>query len=163
MKITIKNKNSALLSYLFNVKKLLIAFVIFFITLIGVGIASSSMPSIDGFLGWLISLFIPILYLFYHLMDGKKYIDKTYLESKDNGVEIHSGNIFNNTNISSLYSQISNMGVFQDWKYKLFGISQISITQTDGVQFSVWGFDPGEAQEFINQVSGKFQIKVNTE
>lgn len=44
---------------------------------------------------------------------------------------------------------------------KIFGICQLNVVQEGGVITRVWGFNINEAQNFVNEFSKNFKIKIS--
>ena len=157
--LTIKNK-FAVICNVVSGKWLIIS------VLLGVSFifAIATYPSIhtvtDDVLVWVKSLLLPVIYKLYLSIDAYVFSQKSVVHENENGVTIHSGNLFTNNQINLLYSQLEGVRVVQPFRFKLFGISQIIFDQTNGVSTNAWGFSYQDAQDFTDKISKNFAIKV---
>jgi len=157
MKLTINNKTSVVLSFL--LKKSLIVFLLFAVSFTFIAVAA---PLESGLVNWLKTLILPLICLTYYTIDILKYSQKTYFETQDNGINIHSGNLTKNNQLNLLYSQIKSMNISQPFRFKIFGICSISVFHSDGLMTSAWGFNLKEAKEFIDLTSKNFKIEFHS-
>ncbi len=106
------------------------------------------------------ALIPPVIYALLIAVDGTFYARKTSLEVKENGIYLVSGNVFNDSSHTFMFSQLSSLLINQTFIHKILGICQIDLIE-ENKSTSVWGFSKKSAEEFVSQVNNKFKVKTS--
>lgn len=160
MEIKTTNKLAIILTVLST--KIIWAVLLFVVSIIVVALTlPEKYSSLDSAFAWFKAAVIPLIFLLWYALDAYVYSNKTKLELKENSIDLHSGNIFTNNSFSFTFPQIGSVNIAQSFWQKIFGICQINILQEGGLATHVWGFDMNDAQNFVDEFSKNFKVKIS--
>lgn len=160
MKITISNKTAIVLLNILQLKFFIWLGGLFFLSFFAFGL-TGLFDKVSGLLGWLIALMLPTLYMVYVIVDSYTFASNTYVELKDNNIDVYFKNLLRQGNIILPVSQVESVNLSQSVLFRIFGISQIIFIQESGVITISWGYDYKDALAFVKEFGDKYKIKIS--